>query len=94
MNDFINRYPYSDTHELNLDWIIAECKRLADEMAGFKAANTIKYKGAWNITDSYEAWFVVNYDNKAFMSVKPVPAGIYITNAEYWMYVSEFSVDA
>ena len=31
---FFHRYPYSDFHELNLDWIISEMKKLQDQMDG------------------------------------------------------------
>ena len=28
---FVNKYPYTDLHELNLDWILKNVKRIADE---------------------------------------------------------------
>ena len=31
---FFNRYPYTDFHELNLDWILQEMKSLQDQMDG------------------------------------------------------------
>lgn len=93
MDNFINKFPYSDTHELNLDWIISECKRLAEEMKSFEAINTVEYVGTWSISGSYKAWAVVNHNNYAYMSIKPVPAGIDITNQEYWVYVSQFTID-
>lgn len=31
---FFNKYPYTDLHELNLDWIIGEMKQLQDAMDG------------------------------------------------------------
>lgn len=31
-NDFINQFPYTDFHELNLDWLIKETKRLRSQM--------------------------------------------------------------
>ena len=33
---FINKYPYTDTHELNLDWILAEVKRLQERIDNFE----------------------------------------------------------
>ena len=90
---FINGFPYTDAHELNLDWVIAECKRLSIQMKEFDAVNHIKYEGTWDITKQYEAWTVLNYQNQAFMSIKPVPAGIQITDTDYWIYVSEFTID-
>lgn len=31
--DFIHKYPYSNLHELNLDWLIDETKKLVSDMA-------------------------------------------------------------
>ena len=90
---FINQFPYSDFHELNLDWIIRKCKELTDQMEEFKAVNEVSYKGLWDITKQYPAWSVVNNGNNAYMSLKPVPAGIDIQNTSYWTYISEFKID-
>ena len=32
MSDFLNQFPYSDFHELNLDWLIKRTKQLESEM--------------------------------------------------------------
>ena len=31
---FWNKYPYTDFHELNLDWIISELKRIEESLVG------------------------------------------------------------
>lgn len=36
MFGFIHKFPYSNFHELNLDWIISEVKRLREEFTGIK----------------------------------------------------------
>ena len=42
--------------------------------------------GAWDASTSYESLSAVTYtDGNAYVSKKPVPAGIVPTNAEYWM---------
>lgn len=33
---FIHKFPYSNFHELNLDWIISEVKKLREEFTGVK----------------------------------------------------------
>ena len=92
---FINQFPYSDFHEMNLDWIIKTIKALAAEMHGFEAANSVEYKGSWNITTQYPAWSIVINDATSDMMIskKAVPSGIDITNTEYWMLVSPFKID-
>ena len=94
-NPFINQFPYMDSHELNLDWIIKMCKYVLNEMQGFKAANTVEFKGVWNITSQYTAWSIVIDANTGDMKIatQPVPSGIDITNETYWILVSPFRVD-
>ena len=90
---FINQFPYSDMHELNLDWIIKQVKQVTADMEGFKAVNEIRYDGEWNITKQYEAWTVVHQGTKGYLSLKPVPTGIDILDVNYWLFISEFSID-
>lgn len=93
MNNFLNQFPYSDFHEMNLDWIIKKMKELAAEMNDFEAANSIEYLGTWNITKQYKAWALVTDNNTSYISKRAVPAGIPLTNDSYWIFVGIFSVD-
>ena len=95
MSDFLNQFPYSDAHELNLDWIIKTVKDLGDEMAEFEAANSVTYEGIWNITNQYQKWSIVIDPNTSTMYIAKnvVPSGISITNTDYWMIVSVFNID-
>ena len=95
MNPFINQFPYMDSHELNLDWIIKTCKMIIDKMNGFEATNTVEYKGVWNITSQYTKWSIVLDTQTGYMMIskQPVPSGISITNPDYWMLVAPFRVD-
>lgn len=36
MNDFYNEYPYTDIHELNLDWILKKMRELEELVANIK----------------------------------------------------------
>ena len=94
-NPFINQFPYMDAHEMNLDWIIRTCKQILNAMEGFEAANTVEYKGLWNITEQYPKWSIVLDENTQYMMIckQPVPKGIAITNTNYWMVVAPFRVD-
>lgn len=93
MNGFLNQFPYSDFHEMNLDWILNKMKELAAQMHNFEAVNKLNYAGNWDITKQYGIWSVVNDADFAYMSLKIVPAGISINNQEYWMKIAPYSVD-
>ena len=88
---FINKYPYTDFHELNLDWVIAEIRKLHTEWSDFKILNQIRFDGQWDITKQYPAWTLVNDNNMGYISKKPVPAGIDLENTEYWGLVADYS---
>lgn len=90
---FFDRYPYSDAHELNLDWIISTVKELGARMNDFEAVNKIKYEGEWNITKQYAAWSLVLDNELSYIALKPVPAGIPISNADYWQFIGSAAVD-
>ena len=95
MNGFLNQFPYSDFHEMNLDWIIKQVKALASEMQNFEAANKVNYAGTWDITKQYTAWSIVldTGSSTMYIATQPVPAGIDIANSDYWILVSAFKVD-
>lgn len=92
---FINKYNYTDFHELNLDWIISDLRTIAETLENFISLNTIKYANPiqWNITTQYEANTVVidANDGTAYLSVQPVPVGVVITNTDYWTAI--FTLD-
>lgn len=85
---FCFKYNRTDFHELNLDWIISDLRTLAETLENFISLNTIKYANPiqWNITTQYEANTVVinANDGTAYLSVKPVPSGVALTNTDYW----------
>ena len=91
--NFINQFPYMDAHEMNLDWILKAMKQLAAEMNDYEAAHQMGYYGIWENTTQYPAWSIVYADGHLYLSTKPVPAGIDISNTEYWMNVLPFSID-
>lgn len=88
---FVNNYPYTDFHELNLDWVLNEIKTLHADWDNFKVINAISFDGNWDITKQYQAWTLVNDNNVGFISVKATPAGVSITNSEYWKPVADYS---
>lgn len=88
---FLSRYNFTDFHELNLDWIILKIIELNETVENFVSLNTIKYADPiqWNITTQYEANTVVidPATGTAYLSTKPVPAGVAISNPDYWTVI-------
>lgn len=90
----MNIWPYTNFHEMNLDWILQAIKDMNEELRTFINVNTIKYADPikWDITRQYEANTVVVDDvGTAYISVKAVPAGISIIRTEYWTEIGNFS---
>lgn len=90
---FFNNFPYTNFHELNLDWILDRIRKLQYDMEAFVVSNILKYADpiGWDITKEYEANTIVSYGDKTYLSKKPVPAGIAITNPDYWFEVGDLS---
>ena len=90
-NLFNHAYPYNNFHELNLDWLIAKMKELDIKFDEFKVVNNITFSGAWDITKQYPAWTIVSDNNIGYVSIQPVPAGVVLTNTDYWVEVIDYT---
>lgn len=89
---FWNKYPYTNFHELNLDWILRQIKELTHEMDEFKVINSIRFFGPWQITSQYPTWAIVDDGNgNGYLSIQPVPVGVTLDNADYWVLVANYS---
>ena len=88
---FFAKYPYTDFHEMNLDWAIKEIAQLRVEFDDFAHVNSLKYAGEWDITKSYSAFSVVDDQGFGYMALKPVPPGTQINDTEYWLMVVDYS---
>lgn len=85
-------FPYTNLHNLNLDWIIKTLKAVEDKVDNFdltpiKFADPIE----WDITESYEQYTIVKVGNTAYISKQPVPAGVSINDADYWESIYSYS---
>lgn len=83
-----------EMYQYNLGWLIKELMSFKQDLATAIDLKTIKYADPiqWDITTQYPANTVV-VDPKsgtAYMSKVPVPAGVELTNANYWVVVFNY----
>ena len=89
----IHRAPYTNFHDLNLDWIMGELNEFNTKLANFVSLATIKYANPiqWDITSQYEAnTVVVDSRGNAYLSVQPVPSGVSLDRTEFWTKIGNF----
>ena len=89
----IHRAPYTNFHDLNLDWIIEVLNEFNTKLTNFVSLSTIKYADPiqWNITSQYEVnTVVVDSNGNAYLSVQPVPSGVSLDRTEFWTKIGNF----
>lgn len=91
---FSTRWPYTNFHELNLDWILETLKKQDAAIADFISLNSITYADPlqWDITRQYpKNQVVLDTNGDGYLSVQPVPVGVEIDNTDYWSKIGNFS---
>lgn len=91
---FDTRWPYTNFHELNLDWILETLKKQDAAIADFISLNSITYANPlqWDITRQYpKNQVVLDTNGDGYLSVQPVPVGVEIDNTDYWTKIGNFS---
>ena len=89
----IHKAPYTNFHDLNLDWIIEVLNEFNTKLTNFVSLATIKYADPiqWDITSQYEAnTVVVDSNGNAYLSVQPVPSGVSLDRVEFWTKIGNF----
>lgn len=83
-----------EMYQYNLGWLIKELLSFKQDLATAIDLKTIKYADPiqWDITTQYPAnTVVVNpKSGTAYMSKVPVPAGVELTNDNYWVVVFNY----
>ena len=91
-----DQFPYTNFHELNLDWILKALDNIQKTMDQFVALNSLKYADPiqWNITSQYAKNTIVidPQTGTAYISVQPVPEGVLITDTDYWTIVFDLGI--
>lgn len=89
--NFFDKYPYTDFHELNLDWILKTVKDSEKKIDDFTIYNAITWAGDWDASKTYVQWAIVqDSDGNGYISIKPVPANINITDNTYWAQIASY----
>ena len=89
----IHKAPYTNFHDLNLDWIMETLNEFNIKLTNFVSLATIKYANPiqWDITSQYEAnTVVVDSNGNAYLSVQPVPSGVSLDRTEFWTKIGNF----
>ena len=90
-----DQFPYTNFHELNLDWIMQALKGIENTIDQFVAINALKYADPiqWDITNQYEKNTIVidPLTGTAYISVQPVPSGVSLSDVDYWTAVFDLS---
>lgn len=91
-NNWLNRFPGTNFHELNIDWLVEAVKDLAKEINDFEIVNQFTYDGSWDITKQYKKFSIVTVNGtEGYISLQPVPAGVSIYNTEYWVMIADYT---
>lgn len=86
------QFPYTQTGALNMDWVLTAVKSMQQQLALFIEQNALSPANPieWSITNQYPQNKIVTHKGQAFISKRPVPAGIDIYNEDYWIPAFQF----
>ena len=90
---FLNGYPYTDFHELNLDFLLKSMEELKKAFASFTASNSLIFAEPLlhDLSNSYaKNTIVLDHDGNAYISLQAVPVGIQLSDSSYWLMVFNF----
>ena len=88
-----DHFPYTNVHELNLDWILSMMKALEAEWEAFTAGNSLTFADPLqhDISKTYaKNTIVLDADGNAYVSLQAVPVGVALGNQDYWLMVFDY----
>ena len=92
---FGHKYPFTDFHELNLDWCITAVLQLQKAFEDFSAGNKLIFANPLkhDLTKTYAKNTIVvdSVSGTAYLSLDSVPKGVQLDNADYWLPVFDFA---
>lgn len=84
-----NQFPYSNFHELNLDWVVDEIKRLQRSFEDLKQSSETHFNDLDNATADIEKWissFDTAYIEKVVREYLATMIFVEISEAGYMIY--------
>ena len=91
---FRNEYPYTNIHEINLDWIIKnveEIRALVDKYIINYEQITFADPITWNYAVEYPMHTIVLDEAfNAYLSKQDVPSYTQLGNTDYWLKIGDF----
>ena len=88
-----DHFPYTNVHELNLDWLLTMMKALEAEWDAFTAGNSLTFADPLqhDISKPYaKNTIVIDENGNAYLSLDPVPVGVALDNHDYWLMVFDY----
>lgn len=86
-------FPHTRTYDSDLGWLMWAVKKLIGDWENFSNLNSIKFADPlnWSIDRNYEpAMIVVDSDGNGYISRQAVPAGVPLSNTDYWTQIFSF----
>lgn len=83
-------FPHTRTYDSDLGWLMWAMKKLIGEWEDFSNLNSIKFADPinWSIDRNYEPTVIVlDSDGNGYISRLAVPAGVPLSNTEYWTQI-------
>ena len=86
-------FPHTRIYDSDLGWLIHAFNEISEKLDTYLENAVIKFADpiTWDITEQYTALTcVVDSDGTAYLSKQPVPAGIDISNTDYWLPIFNY----
>lgn len=90
---FLNGYPYTDFHEMNLDFLLRSMKELEQAFKDFTASNSLIFADPiyHDMSSTYaKNTIVIDAEGNAYIAKQNVPSGVQLGNTDYWMLIFDF----
>ena len=88
-----DHFPYTNVHELNLDWVLSMMKALEAEWDQFTAGNSLTFADPMlhDISKTYaKNTIILDSNGNAYVSLQAVPVGVGLQNGDYWLMVFDY----